>query len=385
MLRLRQSAPLALVAALLAACQTAAPATTRGSPTSETPAPSTAPPAPPDEVKIAFLEQPIDGAIDVRSLPPYQGAELALALEALTVRVPVDAELVPVEVGEDPAAVTEVVGDPAFVAAIVAPNVRDAAAVEALVPRGIPVVSLSPHVGAPPDSPPAIWRRLVPRMAEQAIALAAHVDAFRPARSGVCVFEDRASAAGLTGPLTGALEREVVAASELSPAAIADEVAAAGCRVVVWDGDGASASEVALDLASADLRRVTLLGGDLLRYPDFIALAGRAAEGTVSSCGCADLSTSTDVAAQRFIQDYQSQFGVPPGPYAVEAWDAARLVLQALREGGTSREGIRAWLAGTGSFEGLGSSYAFDGSGELADPSLAVRLAEVRGGRWIPL
>jgi ABC-type branched-subunit amino acid transport system substrate-binding protein len=96
------------------------------------------------------------------------------------------------------------------------------------------------------------------------------------------------------------------------------------------------------------------------------------------------VSTALGLGAQRFIQDYQSEFGTPPGPYAVEAWDAAHMLIEALEGAGSSRESLLARLASITRFEGLGRAYAFVG-GELARPADAVRVYRVEGGRWTPV
>jgi ABC-type branched-subunit amino acid transport system substrate-binding protein len=103
------------------------------------------------------------------------------------------------------------------------------------------------------------------------------------------------------------------------------------------------------------------------------------------ACPCADLSTATDLASQRFIQDYQADFGVPPGAFAAEAWDAAGMFVRAFRAGGASADGVRAILWRTETYQGLANTYAFQPDGELTPSSARVRLYRDEGGRWIPL
>ena len=79
---------------------------------------------------------------------------------------------------------------------------------------------------------------------------------------------------------------------------------------------------------------VAFVGGDRLLDPDFLSTAGTAADGAFALCACANVSTSTDLAARRFIQNYQSEHGVAPGAYAVEGWDAAHLILRAAGDRG---------------------------------------------------
>jgi hypothetical protein len=66
----------------------------------------------------------------------------------------------------------------------------------------------------------------------------------------------------------------------------------------------------------------------------------------------------------------------------VEGWDAAHLLVRAVRDGAPSRAAVTSFIAATTSDVGLGGPYAFAG-GELADPEAATRRFVVEGGRWI--
>jgi branched-chain amino acid transport system substrate-binding protein len=155
-------------------------------------------------------------------------------------------------------------------------------------------------------------------------------------------------------------------------------VGEADCRVVVWTGGPDGGVELAAAIGDAQV----LVAGPGLRDPRFLQEGGPFAEGAISHCSCADVSTSLDLAAQRFIQDFQSEYGSAPGTYAVEAWDAAQAIVLAIRESGGARAGVVDALAAATVLEGLGGPYAFDG-GELAHPESAVRRYAVEGGRWV--
>jgi ABC-type branched-subunit amino acid transport system substrate-binding protein len=160
----------------------------------------------------------------------------------------------------------------------------------------------------------------------------------------------------------------------------ADDVTSARCGVVVWSGDGRGAAAIAVGL-DADVR---LIGGPGLRDGDFIEDAGASAEGALSVCSCADVSNSLDLAARRFIQTFQSENGTAPGPYALEAWDAARMIIVGIDAAGPSRGELASWLSGVTRFDGLATSYRWMG-GELVSPSTFIRTYEVVGGRWVPV
>ena len=130
---------------------------------------------------------------------------------------------------------------------------------------------------------------------------------------------------------------------------------------------------------------MAFVGGDAMKDPTYLSVSGRAGLGTVAACPCADLSTSTGLAAQRFIQDYQADFGLPPGAFAAEAWDVAGMFVRAFRAGATSRSQVLASLWGTDRFRGLANTYEFEPHGELTAGSARVRLFRDEGGRWIAL
>jgi ABC-type branched-subunit amino acid transport system substrate-binding protein len=125
-----------------------------------------------------------------------------------------------------------------------------------------------------------------------------------------------------------------------------------------------------------------LIGGPSLRDGDFIDDAGASAEGALSVCSCAEVSNSLDLAARRFIQTFQSENGTAPGPFALEAWDAARMIIAGVDAAGPSRGELASWFSGVTRFDGLAGSYSWT-DGELVSPRRFIRTYEVVGGRWV--
>jgi ABC-type branched-subunit amino acid transport system substrate-binding protein len=228
------------------------------------------------------------------------------------------------------------------------------------------------------DPPPGTWVRVVAPLDVAAQELAETAPTLRRARTGICLLS--APSDGTTFART--VRRSLPADGSVAEVTRASEVATAGCGVVVWTGDALGGAELATALASIGDDGPVLLGGPALRDPAFLELAGAAAEGAISVCPCADVSTSLDLAAQRFIQDFQSEQGSPPGPYAVEAWDAAHLAIAGLREEGPTRADLVAWLAARTEVDGLAGRRAL-ASGELVDPRSTVHVYRVLGGRWL--
>jgi Periplasmic binding protein len=218
------------------------------------------------------------------------------------------------------------------------------------------------------------WIRMVAPLVTLADALAA-----RLRRSSVCIFSESPA----PDPLFGLLAQGLPGATArgVEPAHAADAAKRAGCETVIWAGGPDAGGEAAPEIRLAGL---AFIGGDRLLDPDFLSAAGTAAEGSFALCACANVSTSTELTARRFIQDYQSEHGVAPGAYAVEGWDAAHVILRAVGDGGVTRSLVSSSLDGLTEIDGLEGTHRFGTNGEPLEPRALLRLYRVEGGRWVP-
>lgn len=400
---LRSRHPLALVAlalglAILGACSGqvgSGPAGQVGSGSPSRRAPSPTPP-PADPVTVAFVEATELEPPGDRIAPAYEGARLAFATAELRGELPAPVGIQVLDTGGTVAGTLEVaagiVEEPDIVAVIVAPGLPWQAVLgDALEAARVPWVSLS-SAGADLSARGWTgWRVLVPDQVAEGEALGRVLHGLRRARRGLCVLGERRVPAGrlLEGTSrTAGAPILLQATVEDSPESVDEAVAGVserGCGAVVWAGEGALGAALRRRLVETGLGRIPFVGTERIRDAGYLEAAGGAAEGTIAVCPCADVSTSTRLSHQRFIQDFQAEFGLPPGPYAVEGWDAARLLISALRSGGPSRIGLREALGATGAAEGLAFTYRFGPSGELLQPLAAVRTYRVEGGRWLEL
>ena len=352
--------------------------------------------AEPERFTVAFLQSPDGEEAADRVVPAFQAARLAFSNAELVAGLPVDVEVVAFDTDGTPTSAAELAAriatTPDVIAAIGAPGLIEQATLgDALDAAGVPWVSLSGSGSGLGDREWTGWRRLVADQQVQGQVLAAAVDDVRSSRRGVCLLGDASSAArSILGVVAGSLDAEVVLRVPVGEeqASVADAALAvleSGCGVVAWGGEGSAAAALRRQLAEDGARGVAFVGTDRIRDDAYVDAVGPAGEGTLATCPCVDVTTSTDLAAQRFIQDYQSEFGLPPGPYAVEAWDAARMIVDALRAGARTREAVRAALETTTSLDGLAVIYRFGPGGDLAEPASAVRISRVEGGRWLEL
>jgi ABC-type branched-subunit amino acid transport system substrate-binding protein len=94
-----------------------------------------------------------------------------------------------------------------------------------------------------------------------------------------------------------------------------------------------------------------------------------------------------DPILQRFVHDVQAESGAPPGPFAVEAYDAGDLLASIATDlpGDDLRAGVAAALADPADFEGIAGRYAFEPDGSRSPGSITGGLWRAAGSRWLPV
>ena len=394
-LRLRSIA-LALVTVLAAACSGhGGPDASRTTTISGAPATGTS--VDPVPVKIAVFEDLSNEDPVQLVTPSYLGLQLALTEGA--VGLPVSPQLVALDVQGDPVRALDlarqVAADPTYVAAVIAPFWAETKAVgDILNAARIPTLSLSALAPDLSSYGWSAWRRLVPTQPRQADSLAALLASTANRVSGVCLVRDATSyATALSGLLKQRLKHLVAKVITISTApgvtdafgqAVA-QIASAGCRTIAWTGFAASGALLRTTLSEAGLSGVTMYAADAVKDEGFLTLTGGSGNGTVVTCPCADLATSTDPAAQRFVHDYQSQFGSSPGVYGVEGWDLGSMLLTAFHAGASDKGAVATALQAVGQMRGLAGLYAWTSTGELSSSAVRVHTFVDRGQRWTPL
>ena len=177
------------------------------------------------------------------------------------------------------------------------------------------------------------------------------------------------------GPLGQALqdaaaERGVRLAPIVSPDGDGwlEEVLASGADVVICDANPVTAGEVIVALRDAGWEG-DFLGGPELAAPDFVAVAGEAAEGV------AFVSPNQSILPICVLAAYQEvSGGVLPGPLALSAYEATWVLLEALERdiaahGAPTREGMTAALPATAR-DGLLGHITFDADRNWGDAPL---------------
>ncbi|TDC20820.1 hypothetical protein E1265_20145, partial [Streptomyces sp. 8K308] len=178
----------------------------------------------------------------------------------------------------------------------------------------------------------------------------------------------------VTRAVSDAVDRRAV---ELTPrvlpagtrdfAEVAEGFTAAGLDAVVYGGFADGAGRLARALAEAGYEGVVVATQEALG-PEFFEFAGEDAAGWYFVTTYTDPLGDPD--ASGFATVHRERFGGIVEPYAVEGYDAARMVVDAMRAleheaAGPARASLLAQLRGA-EYHGLGRPLAFDSGGGYA-------------------
>lgn len=192
----------------------------------------------------------------------------------------------------------------------------------------------------------------------------------------VCVLDDGSrDGRGLANAIERNLGRRATCAESVSSATkigrAAENVARQKPDAVYYAGNRGPAVRLAKALAKAGVRVPVVVSGAVMG-PGYVRAAGEAAGTTYFLCSCAP-----QVLFRSFAAGFRAVKGRNPGPYALEGYDAATVLLNGIDAGRRSRKALRTFVAGRDA-DGLGNRMKWTGTGELARPSVWVY--QVRDG-----
>jgi branched-chain amino acid transport system substrate-binding protein len=123
--------------------------------------------------------------------------------------------------------------------------------------------------------------------------------------------------------------------------------------------------------------KAPMVTGDGVWDPTFIGIAGKSAEGTYITFGKEPAGIST---AKSFLQKYKAKFG-EPGPYSIYAYDAANVILTAMRQTG-STDGMKvADYISHNVFHGAFGDISFDEHGDVVKAPYVIW--QVKDGKFV--
>ncbi|MGY4721247.1 branched-chain amino acid ABC transporter substrate-binding protein [Naumannella cuiyingiana] len=182
---------------------------------------------------------------------------------------------------------------------------------------------------------------------------------------------------------------KIVAAETINPedkdfSAVINQAKGANPKAVYYGGEFPQAGPLSKQMAAAGLN-VPLMGGDGIYDPNFIELGGR--DGDLSTSVGAPVDTLDS--AKAFVDAYNAGgFSEPYGAYGAYAYDAANVLIEAMKTSLASAEDVESAREATVNaiggvqLQGATGPVAFDEYGDNKTRVLTVY--KVEGGEWAP-
>lgn len=147
--------------------------------------------------------------------------------------------------------------------------------------------------------------------------------------------------------------------------------------VVFFGGMDPQAAPMTRQLKSLGIK-TKFLGGDGIYTPEFIKLAGDAAEGAYGSLPGVPLETMPGGSA--FRDKYRARYNKEIQLYAPFAYDAANMMIEAMKRADSVEPAKYLPKLATMSFDGVTSRIRFDEKGDLKGG--AITFYQVKNGKW---
>ncbi len=123
---------------------------------------------------------------------------------------------------------------------------------------------------------------------------------------------------------------------------------------------------------------VQILGADGLCNVAFIEIGAAAVEGTYATSGF--YPDDPTPAVQNFVTAYRDKYGEDPDMFAAQGYDAALIVINAIKTNGATSEQIREGIAATKDFPGITGKTSIDKDGDTIKDVLILK---VEGGKFV--
>lgn len=133
------------------------------------------------------------------------------------------------------------------------------------------------------------------------------------------------------------------------------------------------AAKIAQQAAEQGLE-VQLLGADGFYSPVLVEIGQQAVEGAIFTAGF--FAGDPDPVVQGFVTRYKELFGEEPDMFAAQAYDAARIVIEAIKRKGTEPQQIRDGIAETKDFPGITGLTSIDEEGDTLKEVLILQVKE---------
>ena len=156
------------------------------------------------------------------------------------------------------------------------------------------------------------------------------------------------------------------------------KIRTAGADAVAYAGYTNEAAPFLKQLRAAGVT-AKFIGFDGLYDPAFPAGAGAGAEGAVVTCPC----LPAEKAGGTFAADFQKEYGQAAGSYGAEGFDAAKVLIDGLKDGKTSRANMLDWV-NTYDKPGVSKDLKFADTGDVDKSKVVIWAYEIKGGQITP-
>nr|WP_294864493.1 branched-chain amino acid ABC transporter substrate-binding protein [uncultured Pseudogulbenkiania sp.] len=159
--------------------------------------------------------------------------------------------------------------------------------------------------------------------------------------------------------------------------AILTSIKATQPDVVFYGGEDAQGGPMAKQMKRLGIK-AKLLGGDGVQTPEFIKLAGDAAEGQyASTCG---VPRDKMPGYTEFAKRFKAKFNTEVQVYAPYEYDAVRVLVDSMKRAGSTNPKTYLAEVGKTNYTGVTGKIAFDDKGDVKNGP--VTIYQVKNGKW---
>ncbi|RDU98470.1 branched-chain amino acid ABC transporter substrate-binding protein [Trinickia dinghuensis] len=162
---------------------------------------------------------------------------------------------------------------------------------------------------------------------------------------------------------------------------ILTKLKAAKPDLIYFGGADAQAAPMAKQMKSLAIT-APLMGGEMLHTPDFLKIAGPAADGTYASL--AGLPLSDMPGGAQYVAKYKKMFGTDVETYSPYAYDGTIALLTAMKKANSTDPAKYLPVLAKTNMAGVTTTHlAYDDHGDLKNGGITIYKAE--NGQWKPL
>jgi branched-chain amino acid transport system substrate-binding protein len=256
---------------------------------------------------------------------------------------------------------------------------------------GISIVNPSASNGTLQDQGFKTWHRVIPNDFAEGPAAADWLA--KSAKKVVVISDKSAYGDGVAQAVSKELKAKGVTVINIAADATstkiygptAQTVKQSGADAMFYAGYDAQGSQLAKAL-QAQKYTGTEMSGNGVKSSVFTDGAKSAGEGYYFSCGCADAVSNP--AAKTFVDAYKAKFNTDPSTYSPEAYDAANILVQAIKTakaaGSVTRASVNDAVNKT-DYKGVTADIKFGANGDLPAGEGVVNLFVEKGGAIVSL